>query len=150
MRTIGRLRISFIAGALMVVPGVAYAVGLGPLQKTGVTQAETKAFYLNLTNPYPVTTSFEAYVDEEGTDGDGPVRIMPAKTRIAPLSNRRLVVMIGGLEPGERRQVKVCARRAPIEGEIIRARVCSKLSAVRIVNRGSGDPLPDDDLDSDG
>ena len=142
-----RIRLALAALALLAMPGIAYAVGLGPLQKTGVTRGDTKAFYLNLTNPYPRTTTFEAYVDEQGTEGQGPVRIVPSKAKLAALSSRRLIVMIGGLQPGEKRQVKVCATRLPKEGEIVRARVCSKLSAIRVAGRGSIDLLPDDDND---
>ena len=39
----------------------AFAVGLGPLAKSGVTDTDRKGFYLTLINPYPTATAFHAY-----------------------------------------------------------------------------------------
>ncbi len=125
------------AAALALGAGPALAVGLSPLVKAGDTASPAKAFYLTITNPYPQPRAFRAYVDglaeaEQATD---LVDIHPAKLTIKGGGDRRIMVILRGLAPGETREARVCAQLAQSEG-MIHARVCSKLSARRPARRG--------------
>lgn len=130
-RRLAPLAALLAAAALPAVP--ALAVGLGPLVKSGVTDGPRKAFYLTLINPYPSATAFRAYAIGMTDEQPQPrVRILPGDVTLGGNTNRRLLIVAGGLTPGETYEFRVCAERAqPIEG-MIRARVCSKLSARRL------------------
>ena len=65
----------------------AFAVGLGPLAKSGVTDTDRKGFYLTLINPYPTATAFHAYaIGPEDETEQARVRILPAATTLPPLA----------------------------------------------------------------
>lgn len=113
----------------------ALSVGLGPLAKEGVTGGPAKAFYLTLINPYDEPRTFQAKgFDLEGNQADR-IRVSPSLVRMAPKSERRLIVVAGDLEPGEDFTFRVCAEQAgPVTGRL-HARVCSRLRARRIAPR---------------
>jgi len=125
-------RAAFLAlAALASTP--ALAVGLGPLSKSGITDTDRKGFYLTLINPYPVATPFHAYaVGQEDETPQPRVRILPGDVTLAGGTNRRILVIATGLQPGETYTFRVCAERAQNPEEIIHARVCSRLSARRL------------------
>ena len=111
----------------------AFAVGLGPLAKSGVTDTDRKGFYLTLINPYPTATTFHAYaIGPEDETEQARVRILPAATTLPARSNRRILVIATGLRPGETYAFRVCAERAQNPEELLHARVCSRLSARRL------------------
>lgn len=126
--------------------GPAFAVGLAPLSKEGDTVGTDKAFYLTVINPYSDARTFRAYLDGETSPSimpasapaavDGPPRlsIIPEAVTIKPGGQRRFLVVLRDLAPGETRTARVCAELAQQEG-MIRARVCSKLSARRLARR---------------
>lgn len=122
----------------------ALAVGLSPLAKAGDTAGPNKAFYLTVINPYREARTFRAYEDgaeaaaSGAADAGAPARlsILPATVTIKPGGQRRIVVILRGLTPGETRETRVCAELAKQEG-MIHARVCSRLTARRLVPRGA-------------
>lgn len=111
------------------------AVGLGPLTHSGVTDTDRKGFYLTLINPYPAQERFRLYSVE--LDSERPVarvRIPISKPLVGPKAQRRILVITTGLVPGEEHKFRVCAERVQPPGEeLIHARVCSKLTARRVV-----------------
>jgi hypothetical protein len=121
-----------LAGTLSLAP--AGAVGLGPLLNEGATNSERKGFYLTLINPYPQQERFRLYSIE--WDGERPVarvRIPLSRPVLGAKSQRRILVFDTALIPGETHRFRVCAERiAPAEGEMVHARVCSKLTARRV------------------
>jgi|KBSSwiStaDraftv2_1062776.scaffolds.fasta_scaffold632740_2 P pilus assembly chaperone PapD len=113
------------------------AVGLGPLEKSGVTDGPAKAFYLSLANPYSTAERFVA--EAVGPDDDAPqprVLVFPSDTILGAGARRQLLVIVKGLAPGERYGFRLCAMRAPRPQETLHARVCSKLVARRLADRG--------------
>ena len=120
--------------ALAAVAAPAAAVGLGPLSMSGVTRTERKGFYLILVNPFAKAERFRLYSAEvDSEQGVDRVLIPVATPMVGPKSQRRVLVIDTGLQPGEHHQFRVCAERADRSGEgMIHARVCSKLSARRL------------------
>ncbi len=109
-----------------------WAVGLGPLQKSGVTAGPDKGFYLTITNPYPAARKFRAYVEPDTGIEASRVSILPAETAIAAGSSRRILVIIHSLTQGEEVQFRVCAEKVETGKVSIHARVCSRLGARRL------------------
>lgn len=129
-------RLLLLALGSALLAGPASAVGLGPLVKEGATDGPDKAFYLTLINPYPMRTRFTAYA--VGAEDEVPaarVRILPADVWLAGERTRRIVVIAGGLAPGETYRFRVCAERVSNEEGSIHARVCSRLAARRLAQR---------------
>lgn len=117
----------------LIAASPALAVGLAPLAKEGITAGPAKAFYLTVINPYPEARTYRAYV-EGGDPAHDEVAIVPASLTIKPGGQRRVTVVIRGLEPGETRETRICAELARQEG-MIHARVCSQLVARRLAGR---------------
>lgn len=123
------------AGAAVALAAPALAVGLGPLEKSGLTDGAAKGFYLVASNPHPGPETFIAYAAVIG--GEEPaenVTVRPAQFRLAGGGQRRLFVVADGLQPGEERTFRVCAEKQQLQ-EMIRARVCSRLTARRVAVR---------------
>ena len=116
--------------------GSALAVGLGPLEKSGMTDGAGKAFYLTLINPYPHAERFtlepHALLDEQPAPR---VVIFPDDATVAAGGRRQVLVIVRRIEPGETYIFRVCAQRPPRPEETIHARVCSKLTARRLPAR---------------
>jgi hypothetical protein len=124
-----------LLGALVVLAsGAAPAVGLGPLWHKGVTASDRKGFYLTLINPYPTSERFR--LRAIGWDDDLPQTRARLPQQVAVLpggAQRRVLVIAGGLAPGETLNFRVCAERAqPDQKDLIHARVCAKLTAHRL------------------
>lgn len=121
-----------MALAVAATASPAGGVGFGPLEKSGLTTAPSKGFYLNLLNPYdqPRTFTITAH-DADGTVSPR-VRILPGTARLAAKRQRRILVIADGLVAGETYEFRVCARLASNGGEHFRANVCSNLSARRL------------------
>lgn len=134
MRTIARgmLRLALAAGLASQPAG---AVGLGPLSHSGTTMNERKGFYLTLINPYPTQARFRLYSREwaSETPASRVLITFPTPT-LAPRSQRRVLIVATGLVPGEEHKFRICAERvgAPEEA-MVHARICSKLTARRLV-----------------
>lgn len=124
--------------ALLACSSPLVAVGLGPLAKSGLTDGDRKAFWLTLINSEPRAQDFDVYaLDGEWQPVPG-VEIVPAVPRLGPQRQRRILVIVKDLVPGQTRTVRVCAQARIQEGPV-HARVCSKLVARSVADRG-GDP----------
>ncbi len=121
-----------LAATLVLTSTAAVAVGLGPLEKSGLTASEAKGFYLTLTNPYKEPYRFRTFVDPDSPGAGDRVTILPEVALMAPESNRKILVVVRDLVPGEQFDVRVCAERIESKEVVIHARVCSKLSARRV------------------
>jgi hypothetical protein len=140
------MRAAVTALAALAIAAPAFAVGLAPLSKEGVTAGPDKAFYLTVINPYSEVRAFRTYIDIPKLDGatseaavlppEPKVTILPEVVSIKPGGQRRIMVILRDLAPGETREARVCAELAQQEG-MIHARVCSKLSARRLAPRNS-------------
>lgn len=127
-----------LAGAALACSSAALAVGLGPLEKSGVTGSEAKGLYLTISNPYPQARQFHAFVEPGSGIDISRVTIHPAVSTIAGDNKRRILVIVHALEPGETVSFRLCAEKIEIRKVSIHARVCSRLGARRI-----GARLPD-------
>lgn len=122
-----------LLAGLSLAAGSAFAVGLGPLEKGGLTDGPGKAFYLTLINPYPRAERFTAEPLGLTDETRAPrVVVFPAQTIVAPNRSRQLLVIVRDLQPGETYMFRVCAQRPPLPQETVHARVCSKLTARRL------------------
>lgn len=128
MRAMSRMAATAVVAVGLTVP--AFGVGMAPLAKQGMTVGPAKAFYLTVINPYAQPRAFRAYVDGAEAAGEG-IAILPAEVTIKPGGQRRIVVILRDLAPGQTREARICAELAKQEG-FIHARVCSKLSATRL------------------
>lgn len=130
------MRMLIMAAATALGAGSAVAVGLGPLEKSGLTDNAGKAFYLTLINPYSRAERFTVeplgLLDEQRA---ARVAVFPADTMVAPNRSRQLLVVVRDLAPGETYMFRVCAQRPPRIEETVHARVCSKLTARRLSGR---------------
>lgn len=124
-------KIGVLAAVCCAAP--ALAVGMTPLHKEGLTGSSKKAFYLTVMNPYKSTREYRAYVSGEPADAVG-ITILPERMVIKSGGQRRVMVIINDLEPGQSRETHVCAELAKNEG-MINARVCSTLLARRVARR---------------
>lgn len=123
--------------AVTVGASSAMAVGLGPLEKSGLTDGSGKAFYLTLINPYASAERFSAEPLALTDERPAPrVIIFPAEAVVAPNRSRQLLVIVRDLAPGETYKFRVCAQRPPRPEETVHARVCSKLTARRLPAAG--------------
>lgn len=129
---IGRLKVALAVG-LIILPVSADAIGLGPLRHKGITDGPRKGFWLNVWNSAQVaeTYRFHPYLESEDAHNER-VTVFPDTIRMAPGRQRRVLVVASGMKPGERFTFRVCAGRDPKETEVIYARVCSTLTAIRI------------------
>lgn len=111
------------------------SVGLGPLSISGVTDSERKGFYLTLLNPYPTQERFQLYAIELDSERAVTRVLIPiSRPLLGPKTQRRTLVISTGLARGETYEFRVCAVRVDAPGEeLIHARVCSKLTARRVI-----------------
>ena len=118
-------------GALAAAP--AAAVGLGPLAIDGATLSDRKGFYLTLINPYASQERYRLYSVEAGSEAPVSRVLIPiSRPVLGPHSQRKILIVDTGLEPGEIHRFRVCAERVEPPGKaLIHARVCSKLTARR-------------------
>lgn len=124
--------------ALMAASGAIGGVGLGPLDKSGLTPSSAKAFYVTITNPAIRAASFQlASLNIDDDFRPSRVIVFPERLILAPQKSRRILVIARDLAPGESYSFRVCAEPAGDQQEIIHARVCSKLHARRLADRSS-------------
>lgn len=126
------IRLAALAAALLATP--ALAVGLGPLTKSGVTDGPRKGFYLTVINPYRVAQTFTlSALAPDADSGVDRVTILPAQVTVGGGGTRTVLIVADGLTPGETYFFRVCAEKPPVPTETVHARVCSKLSARRLL-----------------
>lgn len=121
------------AGLCALAAWPALAVGLGPLTRSGLADGPDKGFWLTLINSDPQVRTFKLSALDAEWQPVGAVEFMPAAPVLGPGRQRRVLVLIRGLQPGETRTVRACAENLLQEGPV-HARVCSKL----VVRRVSG------------
>ena len=122
--------------AICALATPALAVGLSPLRKEGAVAGANKAYYLTVINPYADRREFVAYQDGLDQNAKPPqLTIHPARLAIAPRGQRRIMVIVRELAPGETRETRVCAELAKQQG-MFHARVCSTLVSRRLPLRG--------------
>lgn len=126
------MKTALAAGALALCSTAALAVGLGPLEKSGVTATASKGLYLTLINPYDSAQRFRAYVEEDGAIDPARVDIRPGKLTMGANTRQRVLVVVRDLEPGEEVNFRVCAEKIEDKEVTVHARVCSKLGARRL------------------
>ncbi|MDP4573540.1 hypothetical protein Q9K02_00120 [Qipengyuania sp. G39] len=108
---------------------------MGPLEKSGITDGPKKGFYLTVLNPYDKPETFRTFPAVlGGEDAPQAVTVRPERFVLAAGRQRRVLVVVDELTPGETREFRVCTEKDKEEG-VIHARVCSKLSARRIAAR---------------
>ena len=128
-------RLALIA-AVLLVPATAGAVGLGPLRRGGVTDGPGMAFYLTLSNPYAQMERFDLSALGAADEATQPrVTVFPSRVALGPQGQRRVIVIVRGLTPGERYSFRVCAQKPFDPQESLHARVCSTLLARRLPAR---------------
>ncbi|MCJ7421998.1 hypothetical protein [Sphingomicrobium astaxanthinifaciens] len=133
------MRALLFALALAAIAAPGAATSFGPLAKTGVTDGPRKGFYLQLRNAYRTAQTFELHgYEADGVTPAARLAILPATTRLGGGRQRRVLVIVDGLAPGETRRVRVCAARAPQPEESLYARICSTLVARRLPRRARG------------
>lgn len=125
-----------VFAGLLALSASAGAVGLGPMVRDGVTDGERKGFYLTLINSERRFETYQAVAigfDDEGPISEDRVTILPSRAIVPADSTRQLLVVVKDLQPSETFRFRVCSQVAnPPQGEMIHARVCSKLTARRI------------------
>jgi hypothetical protein len=128
-----------LLSALTVASG-AQAVGLGPLAKQGVVAGDKKAFYLTVFNADRAADTYA--LNAIGFDDEfiAPrVAIYPSRVRLGAGQSRQVLVIAESLVAGETYRFRVCAERAQEpEGVSLHARVCSKLTALRLAATDRG------------
>lgn len=128
------LSIARVIGASILLSSAtaALAVGLGPLEKSGVTASERKGLYLKLLNPYEEAHRFRVYVEEDSGIDEERVKISPSIVPLGPKAERRILVIVEQLVPGEDVQFRLCAEKIEERRVTVHARICSKLGARRV------------------
>ena len=130
LTTVGGLIVALIAAA------PAGSVGLGPLVKQGLTDSADKGFYLTIYNPYKEHADFMVYaIGKDDETASQRVRIPTAQIPLASLKSRKFLIVATGLIAGESYTFRVCAERIFEKDQMIHARVCSRLTARRVVLR---------------
>lgn len=126
-----------LALAVLAAATPALAVGLGPLRKEGVTDGPDKAFYLTLYNPYKTRENFVVHAVGAEDEIPAPRVRLPSMLPLRPESARKIMIVVGGLIPGESYTFRLCAEKFTPEQETIHARVCSRLTARRLSGSGA-------------
>lgn len=122
------------AALVALAAGPAAAVGFGPLTAGGLIDGPRQGFTFDLMNPYAATTDFRVYAVGWTDEIRQPrVEVFPAEATLGADRTRRVMVVADDLAVGEVYQFRVCAeRKDPAEGNLIHARVCSKVTAHRV------------------
>ncbi|MEP6785374.1 MAG: hypothetical protein ABI898_06475 [Sphingomonadales bacterium] len=125
--------IAIIAAIVLLAASPSFAVGLGPLSKSGITDGPGKGFYLTLYNPYHEHAFFNVYAVANDDETAAPrVRVPQNALPLRPEASRKFLIAVTDLAPGEVYKFRVCAERSLIKDEPIHARVCSRLTARRV------------------
>jgi hypothetical protein len=129
------LRIAALLLALCLA-GPAAAQSLSPLEKSGVTPSDRKAFRLQVGNPYARKMTFilVPMLPDYQTPTDGVV-VKPAKLTMAPGFSRQVIVTFDIDPTKKERTIALCVMPAALDGPIL-PRVCG-LYTGRMAGRGS-------------
>lgn len=122
-----------VLGLAVVSPALAQS--LSPLEKSGLTPSDRKAFRLQVGNPYDHKMTFElvALLPDYQTPTDGVV-IKPARLTMAPGFTRPVIVTFD-IDPAKKeRTIALCVTPAALDGPIL-PRVCGRYTG-RMAGRG--------------
>ena len=123
----------FALGLAIAAPALAQS--LSPLEKSGLTPSDKKAFRLQVGNPYDHRMTFVLVplMPDYQTPIDGVV-VRPAKLTMAPGFSRPVIVTFE-IDPTKReRTIALCVMPAALDGPIL-PRVCG-LYTGRMAGRG--------------
>ena len=119
--------------ALMAAPAIAQS--LSPLEKSGMTPSDRKAFRLTVGNPYERRMTFVLVplLPDYETPTDGVV-VKPAELTMAPGFSRPVIVTFD-IDPAKKeRTIALCVMPKAIDGPIM-PRVCGRYTG-RMAGRG--------------
>lgn len=132
------LKIAF--ASLIAVVGLAVATpvlaqSLSPLEKSGLTPSDKKAFRLQVGNPYDHKMTFVLVplMPDYQTPIDGVV-VKPAKLTMAPGFTRPVIVTFDIDPTKKERTIALCVMPAALDGPIL-PRVCGRYTG-RMAGRG--------------
>jgi hypothetical protein len=123
----------FALGLAVVAPAIAQS--LSPLEKSGLTPSDKKAFRLQVGNPYDHRMTFVLVplMPDYQTPIDGVV-VKPAKLTMAPGFSRPVIVTFEIDPTKKERTIALCVMPAALDGPIL-PRVCG-LYTGRMAGRG--------------
>lgn len=115
--------------ALALVVGIAAPVtaqSLSPLEKTGVTPSDRKAFKLTVGNPYQTRMTFVMVpLAPDYETPIGGVTIRPAELTMAPQFSRQVIVTFDIDPKKKERTIALCVMPKALDGPIL-PRVCGR------------------------
>jgi hypothetical protein len=113
----------------------AAAQSLSPLEKSGITPSDTKAFKLTVGNPYNRRMTFVLVpLAPDYQTPIGGVVIRPAKLTMAPGFSRQVIVTFDIDPTKKERTIALCVMPAALDGPIL-PRVCGRYTG-RMAGRG--------------
>lgn len=123
-----------IAAGLAIATPVA-AQSLSPLEKSGITPSDRKAFKLTIGNPYERRMTF--VLVPLAPDYETPIKgvtIQPAELTMAPGFSRQIIVTFD-IDPAKKeRTIALCVMPKALDGPIL-PRVCGRYTG-RMASRG--------------
>jgi hypothetical protein len=113
----------------------AAAQSLSPLEKSGITPSDKKAFKLTVGNPYNRRMTFVLVpLAPDYQTPIGGVVIRPAKLTMAPGFSRQVIVTFDIDPTKKERTIALCVMPAALDGPIL-PRVCGRYTG-RMAGRG--------------
>ncbi|MBN9362189.1 MULTISPECIES: hypothetical protein [unclassified Devosia] len=124
-----------VAATLAVVAPAA-AQSLSPLEKTGVTPSDRKAFKLTVGNPYQSRMTFVMVplAPDYQTPIEG-VTVRPAELTMAPQFSRQVIVTFDIDPKKKERTIALCVMPKALDGPIL-PRVCGRYTGRMAGNGG--------------
>jgi hypothetical protein len=128
------LALAVVAGTAIAAPAIAQS--LSPLEKTGVTPSDRKAFKLTVGNPYKTRMTFVMVpmAPDYQTPIDG-VTIRPAELTMAPQFSRQVIVTFDIDPKKKERTIALCVMPKALDGPIL-PRVCGRYTGRMAGNGG--------------
>lgn len=127
--------LTLAVAAVIAIAAPAAAQSLAPLEKTGVTPSDRKAFKLTVGNPYKSRMTF--VLVPLAPDYQTPIKgvtIQPAQLTMAPGFSRQVIVTFD-IDPAKKeRTIALCVMPKALDGPIL-PRVCGRYTG-RMAGRG--------------
>lgn len=133
MQLIVRSIVALFVVAVTVTAASAQSVS--PLRKEGTTLSSTKAFYVNVSNPYkvPMVFSLRAMETDFETPAKGSV-VRPERIKLGVNRGRRVIVKFKIPEGMGERKIALCVEPEGLQGPI-QPRVCGTYAGKRLRRR---------------
>ena len=118
--------------AVIFLAGTAFAQGLTPMKREGVTAGPAKAFYVAVRNPYdrpmsfsitPVETDFETLASR--------AKARPHRVRLGAQKTRRVILLFEIPQNAKERTIALCVQPEEPLGSVV-TRVCGTYTARRV------------------